>query len=152
MTAHTAVPVRERSTWTPKLIPALAVCLAAPVLFVVQIVWLGWILLALAVASAVLVDRRNGVALARSDEPSIARDISLVAAGQFIVSLIPLHAELDDAAFVRFTLALGGAVVVPYVISRFVYRDRAISFPGAAADAGPGGSGPGWPASSCSAT
>lgn len=129
MTAHTAVPVRERSTWTPKLLPALLVCLAAPVLFVVQVVWLGWVLLALAVASAVLVDRRNGVALARSDEPSIARDVSLVAIGQFIVSLIPLHAELDNAAFVRFTLALGGAVVVPYVISRFVYRDRAIAFP-----------------------
>ena len=129
MTAHTAVPVRERSTWTPKLIPALTVCLAAPALFVVQIVWLGWILLALAVASAVLVDRRNGIALARSEEPSIARDVSLIAVGQFIVSLIPLHAELDNAAFVRFTLALGGAVVVPYVVSRFVYRDDAIRFP-----------------------
>lgn len=129
MTAHTAVPVRERSTWTPKLIPALAVCLAAPALFVVQIVWLGWILLALAVASAVLVDRLGGVALARGEEPSIARDVSLIAIGQFIVSLIPLHAELDNPAFVRFTLALGGAVVVPYVVSRFVYRDYAIRFP-----------------------
>jgi membrane protease YdiL (CAAX protease family) len=29
----------------------------------------------------------------------------------------------------RFTLALGGAVVVPYLISRFGYRDRAIAFP-----------------------
>jgi len=137
VTAHTAAPVRERSTWTPKLLPALLVCLAAPVLFVVQIVWLGWILLALAVASGILVDRRLGVAtVPRRDagapdapEPSIARDVSLVAVGQFIVSLIPLHAELDDAAFVRFTLALGGAVVVPYLVSRFVYRDYAIRFP-----------------------
>jgi membrane protease YdiL (CAAX protease family) len=46
-----------------------------------------------------------------------------------IVSSIPLAAELDDAAMLRFTLALGGAVVVPYLISRFVFRDRAISFP-----------------------
>lgn len=136
MTAHTAVPVHERSTWTPKLVPALLVCLAAPALFVVQVVWLGWVLLVLAVASGVLVDRLRDVpvlppagARRGTAEPSIARDVSLVAVGQFIVSLIPLHAELDDAAFVRFTLALGGAVVVPYVVSRFVYRDDAIRFP-----------------------
>ena len=29
----------------------------------------------------------------------------------------------------RFTLALGGAVVVPYAVSRWLYRDRAIAFP-----------------------
>ena len=46
-----------------------------------------------------------------------------------IVSSIPLAAELDNVAMLRFTLALGGAVVVPYVISRYVYRDRAIRFP-----------------------
>ncbi|SIR69935.1 CPBP family intramembrane glutamic endopeptidase [Microbacterium sp. RURRCA19A] len=131
MTSHAVVPESVRRTWTAKLVPAALVCLAAPVLFVVQVVWLGWIVLALAVASAVLVDRRAGVAVlpGRDTEPSIARDVSLVAIGQFIVSLIPLHAELDNAAFLRFTLALGGAVVVPYVISRFVYRDYAIRFP-----------------------
>ncbi|MBT2474183.1 CPBP family intramembrane metalloprotease, partial [Microbacterium sp. ISL-103] len=32
-------------------------------------------------------------------------------------------------AMLRFTLALGGAVAVPYVVSRLVFRDRAISFP-----------------------
>jgi membrane protease YdiL (CAAX protease family) len=46
-----------------------------------------------------------------------------------IVSVIPLKAELDNAAMVRFAVALGGAVAVPYLISRFVYRDRAIGFP-----------------------
>lgn len=131
MTSHAVVPESVRRTWTPKLVPAALVCLAAPVLFVVQIVWLGWVVLALAVASAVLVDRRAGVSVlpGRGEGPSIARDVSLVAIGQFIVSLIPLHAELDNAAFLRFTLALGGAVVVPYVLSRFVYRDYAIRFP-----------------------
>ncbi|MBD8219016.1 CPBP family intramembrane metalloprotease [Microbacterium sp. CFBP 13617] len=131
MTAHAAVAERERSTLSLKLVPALLVCLAAPALFVVQVIWLGWLLLALAVASGILVDRRAGVAVlpGRDPEPSIARDVSLVALGQFIVSLIPLQAELDNAAFLRFTLALGGAVLVPYVISRFVYRDHAIRFP-----------------------
>lgn len=133
MTTHAAVPDSVRRTWTPKLLPAALVCLAAPVLFVAQVVWLGWVVLALAVASAVIVDRRAGVALRPSREgtpvPSIARDVFLIALGQFIVSLIPLQAELDDAAFVRFTLALGGAVLVPYLLSRLVFRDHAIRFP-----------------------
>lgn len=133
MTTHAAVPDSVRRSWTPKLLPAALVCLAAPVLFVAQVVWLGWVVLALAVASAVIVDRRAGVALRPSREgtpvPSIARDVFLIALGQFIVSLIPLQAELDDAAFVRFTLALGGAVLVPYLLSRLVFRDHAIRFP-----------------------
>lgn len=133
MTAHAAAPERIRRTWTPALVPAALVCLAAPVLFVAQVVWLGWIVLAVAVASAVLVDLRAGTPIVPAPRsapvPSLARDVFLVALGQFVVSLIPLHAELDDAAFVRFTLGLGGAVVLPYVLSRFVFRDRAIRFP-----------------------
>ncbi len=75
--------------------------------------------------------RATPVALAASGvrPPSLLRDLSLIAAGLVIVSLIDLKAELDNAAMVRFTLALGGAVLVPYVVSRWVYRDRAISFP-----------------------
>ena len=133
MTAHAAVPEHVRHTWTSKLVPAALVCLAAPVLFVAQIVWLGWIVLAVAVASAILVDRLAGTPIVPAGDaepvPSIARDVFLIALGQFVVSLIPLKAELDNAAFVRFTLALGGAVVLPYVLSRFVFRDRAIGFP-----------------------
>ncbi len=61
--------------------------------------------------------------------PSLVRDLSLITVGLLIVSVIDLKAELDNLAFLRFTLALGGAVAVPYVISRFVYRDWAIRFP-----------------------
>jgi hypothetical protein len=133
MTVHAAPPEHVRRTWTPALVPAALVCLAAPVLFVAQVVWLGWIVLALAVASAILVDRRGGIPIlpARDAErvPSVARDVFLIALGQCVVSLIPLKAELDDAAFVRFTLGLGGAVVLPYVVSRVVFRDRAVRFP-----------------------
>lgn len=134
MSVHATVPESVRRTWTPRLVPAVLVCLAAPVLFVAQIVWLGWIVLALAVASAVIVDRIAGTPIVPArgvavPPPSIARDVFLIALGQFVVSLIPLKAELDNAAFVRFTLALGGAVVLPYVLSRFVFRDRAIRFP-----------------------
>ena len=57
------------------------------------------------------------------------RDLSLIAAGLLIVSAIPLKAELDNLAIVRFAVALGGAVVVPYVVSRYVYRDRGDPLP-----------------------
>ncbi len=107
------------------LIPAVLVCLAAPALFVLEIPWLGWLLLAAGVGGALLWERDRVTA----SEPSLTRDLSLIAVGMLIVSLVPLAAKLDNLAFLRFTLALGGAVVVPYVISRFVYRDRAISFP-----------------------
>ncbi|MGF3057287.1 CPBP family intramembrane glutamic endopeptidase [Microbacterium sp. YY-01] len=104
---------------------ALMVCAAAPVLFVAQVRWGGWILLVVGVALALLREQRR----VWHPDASLTRDLSLIAAGLAVVSTISLAAELDNAAMVRFTLALGGAVVVPYVISRFVYRDRAISFP-----------------------
>lgn len=109
--------------------PSLLVCLAAPAFFVLLLPWLGWLLIAAALASAWFVDRRSGTPLRPSAAPSLLRDISLIAIGMLIVSSIPLKAELDDLAMLRFTLALGGAVLMPYLISRFVYRDHAIRFP-----------------------
>ncbi len=106
-------------------VPAALVCLAAPAFFVLMVPWLGWTLLAAGLAIAALIERRRIVASA----PSLTRDLSLIAIGLLIVSAIELKAELDNAAMLRFTLALGGAVVVPYVVSRWVYRDRAIGFP-----------------------
>lgn len=108
-----------------RVVPALLVCLAAPAFFVLLTPWLGWALLAAGLAVAVIIERRD----AASSDPSITRDLSLIAIGLLIVSVIPLKAELDNAAMIRFTLALGGAVLVPYLVSRFVYRDHAIRFP-----------------------
>lgn len=107
------------------LAPAVLVCAAAPAFFVLEVPWLGWLLLAAGIALAALLERGRVMASA----PSLTRDLSLIALGMLVVSVIPLAAELDNGAMLRFTLALGGAVVLPYVVSRFVYRDRAISFP-----------------------
>nr|WP_119697479.1 CPBP family glutamic-type intramembrane protease [Microbacterium halotolerans] len=108
----------------------MILCLAAPALFVFEIAWLGWILAAVALVLAWIVDRRTGVtSFRRGGAPSLLRDLSLIALGLMIVSAVPLAAELHDTAMVRFTLALGGAVVLPYLVSRFAYRDRAIRFP-----------------------
>ena len=84
-------------------------------------------------------------------QPSLTRDLSLIALGMLIVSVIPLAAELDNLAMLRFTLALGGAVAVPYVVSRFVFRDRAISFPWRTHRDGGDCSGAGWSRCWCSA-
>ena len=124
------------------LVPALLVCLAAPAFFVLRIPWLGWVLLAAGMLVAYLVRSRTDAEAeaarasvstapdaAPTRTPSLVRDLSLICVGLLIVSLIDLKAELDNLAFLRFGLALGGAVVVPYVLSRFVFRDRAIRFP-----------------------
>ncbi|MFB4348324.1 CPBP family intramembrane glutamic endopeptidase [Microbacterium sp. CR_7] len=134
----------DAAVW-PGIAPAVSVCLAAPAFFVLETPWLGWVLLALGILSAWLVERSRlrvpdrvvSVGSRRESarvigvrrEPSLTRDLSLIALGMLIVSVIPLAAELDNLAMLRFTLALGGAVAVPYLVSRFVFRDRAISFP-----------------------
>lgn len=107
-------------------LPALLVCLAAPAFFVLLQPWLGWALLIAGLVAALGVDRWR---VSEAGRPSLARDLSLIALGLVVVSLIDLKAELDNLAMVRFTLALGGAVLLPYLVSRFVYRDHAIRFP-----------------------
>lgn len=128
------------------LLPAALVVAAAPAFFVALLPWLGWTLLAVGMLAAVLVERfapradaaagpevragaRLETALLVSRQPSLVRDLSLIAIGMLIVSTISLKAELDDLAFVRFGIVLGGAVAVPYLVSRYVYRDHAIRFP-----------------------
>src|SRR5690606_8751458 len=117
---------------------ALLVCLAAPAFFVLELAWLGWVLLATGLAWAAVLERPGrsvtaGAVHTTAREggraPSLLRDLSLIALGMLVVSVISLEAKLDNLSMLRFTLALGGAVVLPYLVSRFVYRDRAISFP-----------------------
>lgn len=121
------------------VIAAVLTVLAAPAFFVFEEVLLGTVLLVLGLAVAWKADRggerenaihgRDMYSAVAARPPSLLRDLSLVAMGLGIVRLIPLAAELDNWAMVRFTLALGGAVAVPYLVSRFIYKDRATSFP-----------------------
>jgi membrane protease YdiL (CAAX protease family) len=140
--AHPAAVLGIRPKVSVGLVPALLICLAAPAFFVARIPWLGWVLLAAGMLAAWLVRSRTDAEAEASRAsidpapdapaqrtPSLVRDLSLISVGLLIVSVIDLKAELDNLAFLRFTLALGGAVAVPYVISRFVYRDWAIRFP-----------------------
>lgn len=119
------VAAASRPSLSAGTAPALLVCLAAPAFFVLLLPWLGWLLLAAGVGAAWLMERGR----VRVPGPSLTRDLSLSALGMLIVSAISLEAKLDDLSMLRFTLALGGAVVVPYAVSRWLYRDRAIAFP-----------------------
>ncbi|MGD9605933.1 MAG: CPBP family glutamic-type intramembrane protease [Leucobacter sp.] len=123
-------------------IAAVLTVLAAPAFFVFEDLLSGIVLLVLGLAAAWKADRGgcdvNAVPILahgaeRSSQaartPSLLRDLSLIAIGLGIVRLIPLAAELDNWAMLRFSLALGGAVAAPYLLSRFVYRDRATGFP-----------------------
>ncbi|GAA1842243.1 CPBP family intramembrane glutamic endopeptidase [Microbacterium koreense] len=130
MKSHSTAAATARPVVSWALLPAVLVCLAAPAFFVLMLPWLGWALLGAGLVAAWVMQRRADAASAsRGAGPNLLRDLSLIAVGLLIVSVIPLKAELDNLAMLRFTAALGGAVVVPYVISRWVYRDRAISFP-----------------------
>lgn len=123
------------------LVASLFVVCAAPAFFVAEQLPVGITLLTLGLALAWLADRiapaplpepqhhRSPHTREAQRRPSLFRDLSLIALGLGIVRTISLAAALDTWSMIRFTLALGGAVVVPYFVSRFVYRDRAIGFP-----------------------
>lgn len=144
-----SAPERPRAIEPLGLTAALAVCLAAPAFFVLERPVLGFGLLAAGLLTAWAASRRvaGGAAAGAPAErsgsgsapgsaggsaprpPSLLRDLSLIALGLAIVRTIPLAAELDDWSMMKFTLALGGAVAVPYAVSRWGYRDRTVRFP-----------------------
>ncbi|WP_349829071.1 CPBP family intramembrane glutamic endopeptidase [Brevibacterium litoralis] len=112
------------------VLPSLLVSLAAFCLFALQIRPVGYALLVVGVGLSWLLARKDLVETGKPGEgPHLTRDLSLVALGLVCASSIHLEAKLDTVAMIAFTLALGGAVVVPYVLSRFVFRDHAIRFP-----------------------
>lgn len=100
---------------------AVLVCGSAILLFAVHLRPLGYVPLVAGVVLALLVDRALG------------RDLGLVAAGMGIVSAISLQADLSDAGMARFTVALSLAVLVPWALSKYVFRDDdgagAVRFP-----------------------
>ena len=100
-----------------RLTAAILVVGAAVLLFAVHVRPLGYVPLVLGVALGLVVDRLLG------------KDLALIALGQAIISTISLQADLSNAGMMRFTLALGAAVVVPTLISRRVFKDPTITFP-----------------------
>lgn len=104
-------------TQAARLAAAALVSSAAVLLFAVHVRPLGYVPLVLGVVLGLLVDRALG------------RDLALIAAGQAIISVISLKADLSNAGMTRFAVVLSLAVLVPWAVSKWVYRDDAVHFP-----------------------
>lgn len=112
-----APPAPGLARATARLVAAGLVSFAAVLLFAVHVRPWGYVPLIAGVVLGLYTDRVLG------------RDLALIALGQVIISTISLEADLSNEGILRFALALGGAVLVPWVISRFVFKERVIRFP-----------------------
>lgn len=122
MTAAALAAPSEVRTHPIGLVPAALVCGAAVLLFGFMLLIPGYLMLAAGLLAAWLTDRSGRTS-------RLLADLALIALGQVIISTISLKADISYPSIVRFAVVLGGAVVVPYVISRYVYGDRVIRFP-----------------------
>lgn len=104
------------------ILPAALLSASAVLLFWVEIDWVGYTLLVLSLVLAVVSDRMG-------TSTGLAKDLLLIAVALAIVSTVSLAADISPEGILRFTLALGGAVVVPYALSRWLFKDHFIRFP-----------------------
>ncbi len=143
--ALSPLPDAARPPWAVgsplRLLAAVLVSGSAVLLFAVHARPLGYVPLVLGVALGLLVDRRLG------------RDLALVGIGMGIISTISLKADLsENAGMVRFAVVLSLAVLVPWALSRFVFREDAVTFPVATGRRWSGGRSCTWSWSSWRAT
>ena len=120
-TAALAAPPEVR-THPIGLVPAVLVCGAAVLLFGFMVPWAGYAVLVVGLGAAWLTDRSGRTS-------RLLADLSLIALGQVIISTISIAADISYGNMLLMGTVLGLAVVVPYVISRYVYRHRVIRFP-----------------------
>ncbi len=99
------------------LVPAVLLALGAVALFGLTERVTGYVLLAAALAAAALIGR------------ALLRDLALVVFGVVVMSVVPINPEVTDEHIVVMGSAMVVAVSVPYLVSRYVYRDHAIRFP-----------------------
>lgn len=99
------------------IVPGLVLAASAVLIFAVQFKPAGYACLVIAVVLGFLVSRPLG------------KDLLLIALGLAIISTISLEADISYGNIALMGTVLTLAVVVPYVGSRFVYRDHAVRFP-----------------------
>jgi hypothetical protein len=104
------------------LVPAAIVCSAAVLLFGVEAPLAGYAVLLVGLAVAWLTDRSGRTS-------RLLPDLGLIALGQVIISTISVAADISYGNMLLMGTVLSLAVAVPFVVSRFVYRERVIRFP-----------------------
>jgi len=117
--------LRPALSWA--LIPAVLLSASAPLMFALRatsipVTVAAYGMLALALLLAWQFDRRRLTA-------GLFRDLLLIAIGMVIVSTISVKADISWGNFVAVGLVLAAAVAVPYLVSRFVFKDRLVRFP-----------------------
>lgn len=104
------------------LVPAVLVALGGFLVFGLGAHVAGYAVLAAALGAAVVVGRLVG-------HLALLRDLALVVLGLLIMSLVPVNTEVSDEHMLAMGSAMIAAVVLPYAVSRWVYRDHAVRFP-----------------------
>lgn len=91
--------------------------LTAVLLIALQMKPGGWIILGLSVASLLLTDRK------------FAKDLLLINLSVGIIGLTPITTDISYGHFAFMGTTLSASVLIPYLVSRFVYKDRRVRFP-----------------------
>ncbi len=99
------------------IIPIVLMAVSGLALFALEYQLLGYLALALSLATS------------RLHSIQMLRDLSLVAVGVFIVSLVPVTTDISYGHMLQMGLAMTAAVALPYAISRYIYKDHLIRFP-----------------------
>ena len=107
-------------TWA--LLPAILLSGSALFLYPLRMQLIGYPIVALALLLAFLLDRQGRTS-------GLFRDLLLIAVGMLIVSTISVKADISWGNFFLVGFVLAAAVAVPYLLSRFWFRDHTIRFP-----------------------
>lgn len=100
-----------------RYIVALLVCASGVVLIALQLKPAGWILLALSGLSLFWMER------------NFAKDMLLILIALAILGLTPINTDTSVEHMLVMGATLILAVAIPYVVSRFIYKDYLVRFP-----------------------
>src|SRR5437588_9621578 len=91
-------------------------CLSAIVLIALQIFPEGWLLLLIGFLTLPFCRKH------------FAKDLLLLYICTVILGMTPISTNISDTHIVFMSMALGVAILVPYLVSRFVYKDYLVQF------------------------
>lgn len=99
-----------------EVLPILILSLSGFTIFAAEQTLLGYLLILLALTIALFITK------------TFFRDTSLVAIGIVMVSLVPITTDISYSHMVAMAIAMTAAIAVPYLLSRYVYKDHTIRF------------------------
>lgn len=100
-----------------RILAALFLAASGALIYGVQLPFVGYPALIAAVITGFVASRALG------------RDLVLIALGMVIMSVVPITTDISIDHMVVMGSAMIAAIVLPYVGSRYVYRDHAVRFP-----------------------